>query len=177
MDQMLTQLLDALTFERAQRLPLVVTEFNIQPLLDAVARDYSGSIAPVVEVRAAPIVGHWCRNSLHRALENLVTNAIKYGDGQRVRIAADGIRGRLMLSVHNDGAPIADDQRERIFDYLRREGDGQLGTGWGIGLPFVRSVAESHGGSVAVDSGEGRGTTFIIDIPLDCRPLLDAPAS
>jgi signal transduction histidine kinase len=171
LEQMLTQLVDALTFERADRLPMVLTEFDIQTLLDAVAQDYNRDQLPAVAIEAAPIIGHWCRNSLHRALENLLTNAIKYGDGKQVRIKADATRGRLMLSVHNDGKPIAEDQRERIFDYLRREGEGKLGVGWGIGLPFVRSVAEGHGGSVAVDSAAGRGTTFIIDIPLDCRPL------
>jgi nitrogen-specific signal transduction histidine kinase len=41
-----------------------------------------------------------------------------------------------------------------------------------MGLPFVKSVAESHGGSVAVDSSAATGTTFIIDIPVDCRPFV-----
>jgi signal transduction histidine kinase len=41
--------------------------------------------------------------------------------------------------------------------------------GWGIGLPYVRAVAESHGGSVSVDSTEALGTTFYFDIPLDGR--------
>ncbi len=171
LEQMLTQLVDALTFERADRLPMVLSEFDIQALLTTVAQDFNRDGQPAVAIEAAPIIGHWCRNSLHRAVENLLTNAIKYGDGKQVRIKADAIRGRLTLSVHNDGKPIAEDQRERIFDYLRREGEGKLSVGWGIGLPFVRSVAESHGGSVAVDSAAGRGTTFIIDIPLDCRPL------
>jgi len=53
-----------------------------------------------------------------------------------------------------------------------RRGDSQ---GWGIGLPYVRAVAESHGGSVTVDSGVDRGTTFVIDIPLDARAAGDAP--
>lgn len=174
---MLTQLVDALTLERADRLPMVLTEFDIRTLLDAVAQDYNRDQLPAVATEAGPITGHWCRNSLRRALENLLTNAIKYRDGKQVRIKADAILGRLMLSVHNGGKPIAEDQRERIFDYLRREGEGKLGVGWGIGLPFVRSVAEGHGGSVAVDSAAGRGTTFIIDIPLDCRPLVPAPPS
>ncbi|NYE60694.1 signal transduction histidine kinase [Duganella sp. 1224] len=177
LDQMVTQLVDTLTFERVDQLPLVLSEFDIQALLHTVAQDFHRDSQPAVAIQAAPIVGHWCRNSLHRAVENLLTNAIKYGDGQQVRIKADTIRGRLMLSVHNDGAPIAADQRERIFAYLRREGEGKAGAGWGLGLPFVRSVAEGHGGSVSVDSAPGRGTTFILDIPLDCRPLVPAPQS
>jgi signal transduction histidine kinase len=177
LDQMVTQLVDALTFERTDQLPMVLSEFDIQTLLDTVAQDFNRDGQPAVAIQTSPIIGHWCRNSLHRAVENLLTNAIKYGDGRQVRIKADAIRGRLMLSVHNEGAPIAADQQERIFAYLRREGEGKAGSGWGIGLPFVRSVAEGHGGSVAVDSAPDRGTTFIIDIPLDCRPLVPAPPS
>jgi signal transduction histidine kinase len=46
--------------------------------------------------------------------------------------------------------------------------------GWGISLAYVRSVAESHGGSVVVDSEVHRGTTFMIDIPVDATPYQDA---
>lgn len=45
-----------------------------------------------------------------------------------------------------------------------------------IGLPYVRAVAESHGGSVGLDSTAERGTTFHIDLPVDCRGLENAPA-
>nr|WP_315251520.1 HAMP domain-containing sensor histidine kinase [uncultured Duganella sp.] len=178
LENMLTQLVDALTFERIIKLPMVVSEFDIQQLLQAVAQEFNvASVAKVEVLGGEPFIGYWCRNSLHRALENLVTNALKYGDGVLVRLQASGVRGRLMLSVHNSGHPIADDQRERIFEYLRREGEGNMAQGWGIGLPFVRSVAEGHGGSVAVDSSAEGGTTFIIDIPVDCRSLVAAPAA
>lgn len=53
-----------------------------------------------------------------------------------------------------------------------KSGDKQ---GWGIGLPFVRAVAESHGGSVGLDSSDERGTTFIIDIPVDGNLYANAP--
>jgi signal transduction histidine kinase len=53
--------------------------------------------------------------------------------------------------------------------------------GWGIGLQFVKAVAEAHGGDVSVDSSPGRGTTFFVQLPLDYRPhieenSIDAPA-
>ena len=76
-----------------------------------------------------------------------------------------------MLSVHNSGSTIPSASRDRIFEYLRREDSGKA-SGWGIGLPFVRSVAQSHGGSVVVDSSPETGTTFTIDIPLDSRPFV-----
>jgi signal transduction histidine kinase len=40
-------------------------------------------------------------------------------------------------------------------------------------LPYVRTVAQSHGGSIVVDSADGRGTTFMLDLPLDTRPVLN----
>lgn len=171
-ERMLTELTDALTFERGAQLPLVITEFDIKSLVETVAGEFAVVGAGRVRTFAEPAVGFWCRNSLHRALENLVSNAFKYGDGGVVAIKADTNHGRLILSVHNTGDPIAEEQRERIFHYLRREGASGMVDGWGIGLPFVRSAAESHGGSVVVDSSAETGTTFIIDIPIDCRPYV-----
>lgn len=170
MQLMLVQLVDVLTFERSATQPLVLSAFDIRDLLVSGAQQFNLGGDERVAVSSVSVVGHWCRNSLHRALENLITNAIKYGDGGRIGVKASSDRGRLILSVHNTGQPIAADQREHIFEYLRREGRDRVAEGWGIGLPYVRSVAEAHGGSVAVDSSAATGTTFIIDIPLDCRP-------
>ncbi|WP_343729264.1 HAMP domain-containing sensor histidine kinase [Duganella sp.] len=177
LEHMLIQLVDALTFDRGVTLPLSLSEFDVQSVVSTVVQEFDLLVVGKIETRVAPVVGHWCKNSLLRALENLVTNAFKYGDGQRVLIAAQSERGRLSLSVHNTGNPIPEERRERIFEYLRREDSGNRADGWGIGLPFVRSVAEGHGGSVVVDSSAATGTTFIIDIPIDCRPHVKRPAS
>lgn len=169
MQLMLAQLVDVLTFERAAKLPLEISEFDLRELLDGAAQQFNVGGDDKLEVHAEALRGHWCRSSLYRALENLITNAIKYGDGGQVRVKAVGLRGRLMLSVHNTGNPIPADQHHRIFEYLQRDNASNSTEGWGIGLPYVRSVAESHGGSVAVDSSAATGTTFMIDIPIDCR--------
>lgn len=173
MQHMLAQLLDVLTLERAPQLPLELSSFDIRDLAESTAQQFNVGGEQKITVDAVSISGHWCRSSLYRALENLITNAIKYGDGGQVRIKAATIRGRLMLSVHNSGNPLAEEQRERIFEYLRREGEGAAVDGWGIGLSYVRGVAEGHGGSASVDSSAATGTTFIIDIPVDCRPYVD----
>ncbi|WP_170304228.1 sensor histidine kinase [Duganella radicis] len=172
LEHMLIQLVDALTFDRGVKLPLSLSEFNIRHLVTTLMEEFSVPGAGEIVAHVEPVTGFWCKNSLLRALENLLTNAFKYGDGGRVVIKGEQIRGRLMLSVHNTGKPIPGEQRERIFEYLRREENGNGHDGWGIGLPFVRSVAEGHGGSAAVDSSADAGTTFIIDIPIDCRPYV-----
>lgn len=172
LQQMLVQLVDVLTLERAARLPLVMAECDIRDVVEAAAQQFNVG-GDVLVVDTESVRGYWCRSSLYRALENLVTNAIKYGDGGSVRIKTGSARGRLILSVHNTGNPIAEDRREHIFEYLQRDDGNSATEGWGIGLPYVRSVAEGHGGSVAVDSSAATGTTFMIDIPVDCRPYAD----
>jgi signal transduction histidine kinase len=60
--------------------------------------------------------------------------------------------------------------------YRRAHAVSRYEEGWGIGLSYVRAVAESHGGSIGVDSSLERGTTFVIDIPVDGRPYEDSPS-
>jgi signal transduction histidine kinase len=84
---------------------------------------------------------------------------------------------RLLLSVHNEGEPIAPERLEDVFQIFWRalSGKEKKQKGWGIGLPYARGVAESHGGTAGVDSSMERGTTFFIDMPVDARPFQNAP--
>ncbi len=171
LESMMGELLDALTVQREQLPPLALSSFDIAELALEVARQFGEHGGGPFTFEGEGVAGHWCAPALRRALENLVSNAVKYGAAGEVRIATAVNRGRLSLSVHNSGPAIPEDRRERIFGYLFRYG-GPGTVGWGIGLPFVRDVAESHGGSVSVDSSDADGTTFTIDIPVDCRPFL-----
>lgn len=170
---MIEELLDALSFNRGQKLPLALTRFDILDLVTTVCDEANDTQNAGCSVVGGSVVGYWCENSLRRALENLITNAVKYGDGTGISVKIDETHDRMMLSVHNSGNAIPMEHRGRIFEYLRREGGGEQ-DGWGIGLPFVQSVAESHGGSVALDSSPATGTTFLIDVPVDCRPFVGA---
>lgn len=168
--EMVDQLIDALTFHQGAALPLSLSEFDVYDVVKEVADTFNTGTS-IVEVTGQSVCGHWCRSSLRRAIENLVSNAFKYGDGDTVKVKADASLGRVMISVHNTGVPIPPDQRDSIFQYLRREHTSSQ-PGWGIGLPFVQSVAESHGGSTALDSSTQAGTTFVIDLPIDCRSFV-----
>ncbi|GGY90764.1 sensor histidine kinase [Pseudoduganella plicata] len=174
LDDMMGELLDALTMHTGATVPLSLSRFNAFDLVNEMREQYCESRKGGQEIQfeavGETVIGHWCRGSMRRALENLINNAIKYGDNMVVRIMAREARGRLMLSVHNEGNPIPEDRHNRIFDYLTREGEAASRPGWGIGLQFVKAVAESHGGSVTVDSSPEMGTTFLIDVPVDCRP-------
>ena len=171
LDSMIEELLDTLSYHRGQRLPLVLSQFDILPLAQAVASQVNLQRPGKCRVDGQSVVGWWCENSLRRALENLLGNALKYGDDEPIRVRVEAVHARMILTVHNGGRAIAPEQAERIFDYLRRENEGPV-PGWGIGLPFVQNVAESHGGSIAVDSAPETGTSFIFDLPIDCRPFV-----
>ena len=178
MDGMIQDLLDSAKFQTGERLHLRLEEFDIQEVVKEVHDQFTLRHGPRLRVIGATIRGWWDREAIKRAIENLIGNAVKYGAPDTpIRIKADLQNERMILTVHNDGEPIPADQFESIFQVFRRADAAKEGgkDGWGIGLPYVRSVAESHGGSVAVDSAVRRGTTFTIDIPVDSRPFQDAP--
>lgn len=173
LDEMIGELVDALTAMRQESRPVALSRFDMLDLVSEVADEFKKEGSGALVVSGEVIEGYWCAAAMRRALENLVSNAIKHGaPGGEVAITVKQERGRVSLSVHNFGPAIPADRRERIFGYLAR--DVGLGVaGWGIGLPSAQSVAEAHGGSVLVDSSDEAGTTFTIDAPIDCRPFVN----
>jgi signal transduction histidine kinase len=105
-------------------------------------------------------------DQLHRALRNLVDNAVRHAR-QRVTIsvAADGAEGRVL--VGNDGPPIRAADRTRIFDRFVRLDDSRSrsGGGAGLGLPIAREIVVAHGGSLRVDDTDD-GATLRMCLPI-----------
>lgn len=168
-DAMIQTLLDAAVLQGRMKLKLQITAFDIMSLVEEVCADIP-MLGQRVTVAGEKIVGHWCRPSLKRVLENLLSNAQKYGNAaETITVALRREDDLLLMSVHNEGTPIPRIEMERLFKTYQRIEDTHI-KGWGLGLPYVRNVAESHGGTVVVDSAEGRGTTFTISLPVDARP-------
>ncbi|HEY8607784.1 MAG TPA: HAMP domain-containing sensor histidine kinase [Noviherbaspirillum sp.] len=177
-DQMIQDLLDTVVFQQGERLHIQPTQFDMLALAREVCEQMAATNGPRFEVRGAEVEGWWGREQIKRALENLLGNAIKYGAPDTlVVVSVKEYHERVLLSVHNEGDAIPAGQVEHMFQVFRRAKAAKDSDkkGWGIGLPFARSVAESHGGSIDVDSSDDRGTTFSIDIPIDARPFQNAP--
>jgi signal transduction histidine kinase len=178
--EMIHQLLDAMVFQNGGRLRLDLSNFDILELVKDVCRQAEADHGPRFRIigEAASVV--WSKEEIKRALENLIGNAVKYGAvDTTISVKLDLIDERMALSVHNEGNPIPPEEIDdifRIFERARSARDGKK-EGWGLGLPFIRAVAESHGGSSVVDSSAERGTTFTIDMPLDARPFQDTPTN
>lgn len=177
MDNMIKELLDIVVFQTGERLRLSISSFDLDALAREIAEQFNTVHGHRIQLSVEPASGHWDREALRRAIENLVSNALKYSVPQSpIKLRLTSGHQRVLLSVANQGEPIPPEQMETVFQVFRRAHAAREGgaRGWGIGLPYVRTVAESHGGSVIVDSALDRGTTFSLDLPLDARPYLDA---
>lgn len=170
-DEMIQTLLDAAQLKGKMKLKLHLATFDIMSLVEEVCADFP-LVGQAVHVAGENITGQWCRVSMKRVLENLTANARKYGDTSKpITVGVNKVDDRMLLSVHNEGMPIPETEISCLFNMFQRIEDVDV-KGWGLGLPFVQNVIESHGGSVVVDSAEGRGTTFTVSVPIDARPYV-----
>ncbi len=103
---------------------------------------------------------------LSGAVLNVVSNAIKYGEpGSEICVACAQREDLVAISVHNYGKPINSVDLPHLFSpYYRGSDERGSVPGWGLGLAFVKRIAERHGGSVHVESSDA-GTTFTIHLP------------
>ncbi len=117
--------------------------------------------------------GYWSPRDIRRILENLITNAVKYGtQGTPITITLRDFGSEIQLSVHNSGNPIPSDQQSLLFEpFQRLQCTDHLGQkGWGLGLAIVREITEAHHGKIHLESTADLGTTFVIMLPKDSRP-------
>jgi two-component system OmpR family sensor kinase len=129
-----------------------------------------------LSIDAQPAVVDGVRDDLHRLVLNLLENAVRHTPpGTRVEAWTEARDGAAVLIVQDSGPGIPAELSQRVFERFVRGGrDG--GKGSGLGLAIVRSVAQSHGGTVSLETPEnGVGTRFIIHIPTPHVPTTPAP--
>lgn len=106
------------------------------------------------------------RQRLQQVLINLLKNAAEAsGAAGHVRLSAKSENGQAIIAVEDDGAGIASDALPHIFDpfFTTKE----VGKGSGLGLFIVHDIVKKHGGKLSVSSAPGKGTEFLIRLPLD----------
>jgi phosphoserine phosphatase RsbU/P len=116
--------------------------------------------------------GTWDEGRLEQVVQNLLGNALKYGAaGSPVDVrwsrVGDHVNGDLVLSVHNEGTPIAPELLPHVFEPYRsgeRQGTSDPGS-MGLGLFIVREIVRAHGGETSVESDAQHGTTFTVRLP------------
>jgi heavy metal sensor kinase len=164
---------DLLTLSRlesgpAQRSPVdladvvVETVEHFRPMAESKGIDLDLS-----DLTAAPVYGE--RSELRRVLQNLLDNALKYTDqGGRVRVSLESGGGSVRLTVRDSGTGIPRSETTRIFERFYRADpshDRRTG-GAGLGLAIVARIVELHQGRVSVESDVGKGSSFVVRLPL-----------
>jgi signal transduction histidine kinase len=114
--------------------------------------------------------GCWDRMRLDQIVTNLVSNAIKYGEGKPIAVTTAVRADRVVLTVEDHGGGIPQELQRQIFEPFVRAARAHAAGGLGLGLHIVRDLTRRMGGDVWVDSAPGQGATFTVELPLDGRP-------
>jgi signal transduction histidine kinase len=130
-------------------------------------RERVASSGSAVDAAASLPVVFGDRARLVQVFHNLLDNALKFGDGKRVRVLArEPVEGRVVVVVQDEGIGIEPRHRERVLDVFERL--DPRGEGSGVGLAVVKRIVESHGGRVWLESeGKGAGTAACVELPLE----------
>ncbi len=140
----------------------------VESLAEPARREAGISMASKVPVTGPPLMVIGDHSRLVQVLQNLLRNAIRYTpDGGLIRAVAEAHGETVRIVVQDTGVGIAPEDIEHVFDrfYRSHQQTGRKGGGAGLGLAIARQSVEEMGGSIAVESVLGEGTTFTIDLP------------
>ncbi len=179
----MTELVDALlTLARVDegRMELHTTPVELGDLLGEVFETAQilgeqAGLEVTVEAPGEPVMVQADRPRMRQLILNLVSNAVKYTPASgRVWLALTAAPATATISVRDSGIGIAPGDVDRVFDRFWRADAARSRTGerpgFGLGLSICKWIAEAHGGSIAVTSRPGRGSTFTVTLPRVATP-------
>jgi signal transduction histidine kinase len=174
-DSMIQTLLDVSRIRAGHGIALRFEFCDLASILSKVAQDMTGDYGSRIVLRTAgPAPGYWSEEGIRRAVENLVTNAVKYGAHERpIEISLLSRGDFAVISVHNEGGAIPKAEQEKLFEsFFRTQSAVSAGPkGWGLGLELVKGIAEAHTGKIRVESSPTAGTTFFLEFPVGGKAM------
>ncbi len=149
-------------------------DFDFAAVVREVALAYAEAArraeVPLKVVADESLPGTWDRLGVEQIIDNLLSNALKYGGRTPVEMSAKASGSRVQLRVRDHGGGISADQRDRLFGRFERAvGHGDARTGFGIGLWLVRQLAEAMDGEVVVEDAPGGGALFTVTLPRNVK--------
>ncbi len=183
-DRMIMDLLDVSRLEAGKPIPIQLHEVNVDHLFQRLRDDLVLMFGNRLQFEVnAGITAWWNDDAIRRVLENLVSNAAKYGSTDLpITVRVSSTNGRSEIQVHNFGNPIPEAEQKKLFQRFHRTGEAEQSgkVGWGIGLAICRGIVSALRGELRVQSNERSGTTFFIELPIDPRPsgeVAEAPSA
>jgi signal transduction histidine kinase len=163
LEALVTDLLD-LSRITAGKLALRLEEVDLVELVREVRdrlADEVDRVGSSLTVHATgPLWGLWDRARLDQVLSNLLSNALKYGNGKPIVVTARAEGSQVLLAVHDQGIGISLEDQARIFERFERAVPGRNYSGFGVGLWICKQIVDALGGTIRVQSTPGQGSTF-----------------
>ena len=165
---------DMLDISRIQhgRLSIRPRPTDLGELAQAIVADFGGQYRDVpLALQAEPgVVGDWDDSRIGQVLVNLLSNALRYGEGRPVRVevgrGTGGQAGMARLAVIDQGMGIAPADQQKIFEQFERLPGAARSPGMGLGLYISQHFVEAHGGRITVHSEPGAGACFTVLLPM-----------
>ncbi len=122
-----------------------------------------------LEIETAEAIGNWDPLRIEQVINNLLFNALKYGNGKpiKLKIARNDYTKEAVLSVADQGVGIPIEMQEKIFECFERVETQSYVGGLGLGLYITRQILAGHNGRIEVKSELDIGSTFIVNLPLE----------
>jgi signal transduction histidine kinase len=150
-----------------ERMSVDLTDLT-RELLERYQPELERNGCPAVLVAGdAGVQGLWDRLRLEQVLTNLLTNAMKFGAGHPIEVSVRRVDGHGELRVKDQGIGISPESQARIFERFERAVSSREFGGMGLGLFISRRIVQEHGGDIRVESAVGKGSTFVVELPLE----------
>ena len=167
--RLVTDLLD-LTRIGAGRLPMLQQEVNLQEILQAVGAMFQvlvkeRGLGLMMDLPEAPVVVVGDRDRLQQVFINLVGNAAKFTKTGEIQMRLRKDSDAAQIEVEDTGPGIPEADLERVFDKFEQVG-ASTEEGSGLGLPIARDIVELHHGRLWAESEPGKGSRFIVRLPI-----------
>jgi signal transduction histidine kinase len=166
----INNILDLATID-AGAMRLDLGDVDIRASMEAAAEGVQDRVVQnniTLSIRAAAGIGTFSADErrLRQVLFNLLSNAIGFSPaGETVILSAERRAGAVVFSVSDRGPGIPPEVKDKVFDWFQSDPRGSQHRGPGLGLSLVRSFVHLHGGTVAIDSALGQGTTVTCVFP------------
>ncbi|HMA57173.1 MAG TPA: PAS-domain containing protein [Pseudolabrys sp.] len=168
---LINNILDLATID-AGAMTLNLTDVDIRASMEAAAEGVQDRLVRnriALDIRSPANIGSFIidERRLRQILFNLLSNAVGFSPpGETVTLVAERRADAVAFSVTDHGPGIAPEAKDRVFDWFETDSRGSQHRGPGLGLSLVRSFVELHGGTVAIDSTHGQGTTVTCVFPV-----------
>lgn len=155
---------------RTGKLSLRPKAFDLGQLVRSLVENFAAQATALethIELQCCqPMLGEWDEFRIEQVLANLLSNALRYGERKPVQVRVFEQGSLACVQVQDQGIGIGAANQQRIFQQFERVATQQASGGLGLGLYISEQIAQAHGGRILVDSEEGKGATFTLQLPL-----------